>query len=179
MWVASRNGGRLNVLDYGGALGSSYFQNLKFLKSLPAVLWNVVEQPHYVEAGQANIQDAQLRFYKTIKDCLDENKPDVVLLSGVLQSLKEPEKLLDEVTGLGINNILIDRTSFTADGARKRLFVQHVPERIYKASYPIWLFNESEFVWSITSRGYELVESFDALDKLDDRGIWKGFVFCR
>ncbi len=30
MWAAARNGGKLNVLDFGGALGSSYFQNRKF-----------------------------------------------------------------------------------------------------------------------------------------------------
>jgi len=179
MWAATRNGGRLNVLDFGGALGSSYFQNRKFLQTLSEVHWNVVEQPNYVDAGQANIQNRHLRFYKTIKDCLDENQPQVILLSGVLQYLEQPEKLLEELTGLGIDNILIDRTSFTADGARKRLFVQHVPKSIYKASYPIWLFNESEFVKMVTSRGYELIESFDALDSLDDRGVWKGFLFCR
>jgi len=37
MWAAARNGGKLNVLDFGGALGSAYFQNKKFLKSLAEV----------------------------------------------------------------------------------------------------------------------------------------------
>lgn len=179
LWIAGRNGGRLNVLDFGGALGSTYFQNRKFLNSLAEVRWNVVEQPHFVEAGRANIQDGQLRFYKSIAECLDENRPKVVLLSSVLQALREPDKLLGEVTGLGVDHILIDRTGFTDDGGRKRLYVQQVPERIYKASYPIWLFNEKEFVRSITSRGYELIESFAALDKLDERGVWKGFLFTR
>ena len=31
MWAAASNGGKLNVLDFGGALGSSYYQNRKFL----------------------------------------------------------------------------------------------------------------------------------------------------
>jgi len=31
MWVAARNGGKLNVLDFGGSLGSTYWQNKKFL----------------------------------------------------------------------------------------------------------------------------------------------------
>jgi putative methyltransferase (TIGR04325 family) len=179
MWAAARNSGRLNVLDFGGSLGSSYFQNKKFLQTLKEVHWNVVEQRHFVEAGQSKIQDGRLRFYKTIEECLNENRPNVILLSGVLQCLKDPEQLLDEVAGLGIDHILIDRTSFTADGAKKRLFVQHVPKSIYKASYPIWLLNESDFIGRITSRGYELIESFDAIDKLDDRGIWKGFLFCK
>jgi putative methyltransferase (TIGR04325 family) len=179
MWAAARNGGRLNVLDFDGALGSSYFQNRKFLQTLSEVHWNVVEQSNYVDAGQANIQNQNLRFYKTIKDCLDENQSQVILLSSVLQYLKEPEKLLEELTSLGIENILIDRTSFMADGEQKRIFVQHVPKSIYKASYPIWLFNENEFVRILSSKGYELIESFDALDSLDDRGVWKVFFFCR
>jgi putative methyltransferase (TIGR04325 family) len=38
-------------------LGSSYFQNRKFLQSLPDVRWNVVEQPHYVDAGRKYIEE--------------------------------------------------------------------------------------------------------------------------
>jgi putative methyltransferase (TIGR04325 family) len=177
MWAAAQNNGRLNVLDFGGALGSSYFQNCKFLRSLKDIHWNIIEQAHFVAAGKANIQDKQLRFYKSIKECMEENRPHVLLLSSVLQYLKEPEKLLDEIAQLGIDTILIDRTSFTADGGRKRLYVQHVPASIYEASYPIWLFNENELIGFITSRGYKLIESFDSLDNLDDRGIWKGFIF--
>jgi putative methyltransferase (TIGR04325 family) len=177
MWAAAEYGGRLNVLDFGGALGSSYFQNRKFLQTMRDIHWNIVEQSHFVEAGKANIQDNQIRFYKSLKECMDENRPHVLLLSSVIQYLKEPEKLLDEITQLGIDTILIDRTSFTADGGRKCLYIQHVPESIYMARYPIWLFNENEFVESITSKGYALIESFNSLDELDDRGIWKGFIF--
>lgn len=62
MWAAAQSGGRLDVLDFGGALGSSYFQNRAFLADLPQVRWSVVEQAHYVEAGREHIQDETLRF---------------------------------------------------------------------------------------------------------------------
>jgi putative methyltransferase (TIGR04325 family) len=179
MMVAAKNRGKLNVLDFGGSLGSSYFQNLKFLQTLPEVRWNIVEQLRFVNAGKANIQDGQIRFYETINDCLKENQPNVVLLSSILQYLQNPEKILNEVTGLTIDHILIDRTSFTADGSQQRLYIQKVSENIYKASYPIWLFNERELVEFITTRGYEVVESFGALDNLDIRGIWRGYIFSR
>ncbi len=54
MWAAALDSGRLSVLDYGGSLGSSYFQNKKFLEDLQIVRWSVVEQAHFYEAGRAH-----------------------------------------------------------------------------------------------------------------------------
>ena len=60
MWVAARNNGRLNVLDYGGSLGSCYFENRLFLNSLPNFSWNIVEQVHFVVEGKKHFQDEYL-----------------------------------------------------------------------------------------------------------------------
>jgi putative methyltransferase (TIGR04325 family) len=51
MWVAAANGGTLNVLDYGGSLGSTYFQNRTFFSELKSVRCNIVEQPDHVKEG--------------------------------------------------------------------------------------------------------------------------------
>ena len=144
MWAAARNGGKLNVLDFGGALGSSYFQNQKFLQSLPDVLWNVVEQPHYVEVGRKYIQGEQLRFYQTIEECLTENQPNVILLSSVLQYLKSPIEHIHKLNKVGASCLIVDRTPFSKYRVDK-LFVQKVPAAIYSASYPMWIFSLSEF----------------------------------
>lgn len=144
MWAAARSGGRLNVLDFGGALGSSYFQNRKFLLALPEVHWNVVEQTHYVEAGRAHIQDEQLRFYQTIEECLTENQPNVVLLSSVLQYLESPIDLIHKLNKVGASFLIVDRTPFSRHKEDK-LFVQKVPAAIYSASYPMWIFSLPEF----------------------------------
>ena len=144
MWAAARNGGRLNVLDFGGALGSGYFQNRKFLLALPEVRWNVVEQAHYVEAGQMHIQDEQLRFYKSIEECLTINQPNVVLLSSVLQYLESPIDFIRKLNMVGATCLVIDRTPFSSNG-KDRLVVQEVPAAIYSASYPMWIFSLPEF----------------------------------
>jgi putative methyltransferase (TIGR04325 family) len=145
MWGAALNGGRLNVLDFGGALGSSYFQNRKFLQSLSEVHWNVVEQPHFVETGQKYIQDEQLRFYKTIEECLLENQPNVILLSSVLQYLKSPIDIINKISRVGATCLIIDRTPFSAKDNHK-LMIQRVPPSIYAASYPMWVFSRQEFM---------------------------------
>jgi len=157
MWTAARNGGRLNVLDFGGALGSSYFQNRKFLQVLPEVRWNVVEQQHYVEAGQKHIQNEQLRFYKSIEECLTENQPNVVLLSSVMQYLESPIDLISELRNVGALCLVIDRTPFSID-IKNILVVQIVPAAIYSASYPMWIFSLPEFK-QLLAKDWSLVAS--------------------
>lgn len=157
MWVAARDYGRLNVLDFGGALGSSYFQNQKFLVSLPKVHWNIVEQPHYIEAGQTHIQNDQLRFYRSIEECLLENKPNVILLSSVLQYLKSPIGLLKILSAINAKSLIIDRTPFTAL-SKNKLLIQNVPARIYPASYPMWVFSRQLFMKNLNANWLEVAD---------------------
>ncbi len=144
MWAAARNGGKLNVLDFGGALGSSYYQNRKFLQSLSEVKWNVVEQEHYVEAGRKHIADEELHFYKTIEECLQENQPNVILLSSVIQYLKSPIEILNQLKIVNADCLHINRTPFS-DSDEDKLVIQNVSDSIYEASYPIWIFSLSKF----------------------------------
>lgn len=145
MSAAALAGGRLNVLDFGGALGSGYFQNRGFLQRLPEVRWNVVEQAHYVDAGRKYIEHGPLHFYRTIEECLAQTQPNVVLLSSVLQYLKSPTQILKRLSEAGVSYLIIDRTPF-AVGDTGRLVVQRVPPSIYTASYPMWVFSQSEFM---------------------------------
>ena len=155
MWAAARNHGRLSVLDFGGSLGSSYFQNQKFLGGLQNVRWSVVEQPHFVEAGRQFIQDEQLVFYSTIAECVAAEKLNVVLLSSVLQYLEKPYAILDELVRSGVDIILIDRTSFY-NGEEDLIAVQKVAEVIYPASYPLWVFSKKKII-SHLSKTFSLV----------------------
>jgi putative methyltransferase (TIGR04325 family) len=84
MWMAARNNGKLNVLDFGGALGSSYFQNRVFLDGLSEVNWLVIEQEKFVRVGNQKISDDKLSFCDDIKKIDLKNKPNVILLSSVL-----------------------------------------------------------------------------------------------
>jgi putative methyltransferase (TIGR04325 family) len=141
MWAAAQSGGRLDVLDFGGALGSSYFQNRALLAGLPQVRWSVVEQEHFVDAGKQHIQDETLRFYSTIDACLAENKPNVVLLSSVLQYLPNIEVVIAEINYSGILMLIIDRTPFN-NKQNNEICIQKVPESIYRGSYPMWIFSQ-------------------------------------
>lgn len=177
LWAAARDGGRLSVLDFGGSLGSSYFQNRKFMEGLQDVRWSVVEQAHFVEAGREHIQDEQLLFYPTIAECIALEKPNVVLLSAVLQYLEDPYAVLDELVECGVATILVDRTCFLASDMPDVYKVQVTPASIYSSRYPIRYFGRKKFLNWFVVNGFRKVEQFPSLDNLDAEAVWQGYVF--
>jgi putative methyltransferase (TIGR04325 family) len=176
MWAAARNNGELHVLDFGGSLGSSYFQNKKFLSQLREISWTVVEQRKFVGIGKIQISDSVLDFSSTIDECYTNLSPNLALLSSVLQYLSNPFAVLESLAQRKIGLIVVDRTPFSNDKI-ERIKIQHVPKNIYSASYPCWFFSRDNFVQKMISLNYHLVESFDALDKLSDQAKWQGMIF--
>jgi len=160
--AASENDGRLCVLDYGGSLGSSYFQCMNFLSQLPSLNWGVVEQAHFVECGKSLFQSEQLQFFDGIAECVRETGPNVALLSSVLQYVPEPYKVMEELMTAGIPYFVIDRTPFT-DRSADLITIQHVPPSIYPASYPCHMFGRESFADRFRDR-YELIAEFEGAD---------------
>jgi putative methyltransferase (TIGR04325 family) len=179
LWIASMNNNRLNLIDFGGSLGTSYYQNKKFLKHLKALRWNVIEQDSFVKCGKEFFEDEHLKFHFCIEDCMKvSNKPDAILISGVLEYIEKPYELLGKIFGFNIKHILIDRTPFSADG-RDYITIQKVHPEIYKGSFPHRFFSHDEFKKFFHEK-YELVEEFDSFDKADFPSFYKGFIFsCR
>lgn len=145
MWASARSGGKLSVLDFGGSLGSSYYQNRKFFNGLESVHWSVVEQPQLVAAGRKFIEDDQLSFYESFTESVSAHKPNVILLSSVLQYLCDPYRILDQILRCPASIILIDRTPFH-DEKNDIILVQNVGKHIYPASYPSWVFSKTRFL---------------------------------
>jgi putative methyltransferase (TIGR04325 family) len=85
MWIAAQSKGELNVIDFGGSLGSTYFENRKFLQALPKVRWNIVEQNHFVDAGKKYFEDDIVKFFYNIESCVRQCSPNVILFSSVIQ----------------------------------------------------------------------------------------------
>jgi len=164
--AAALHGGSLDVLDFGGSLGSTYYQNRSLLDALPSLTWSIVEQPKHVAVGRESFQDDVLRFYGTIEECLAERRPTVLILGSVLQYLEDPRQLMLDVSTLPIDHIVIDRTPFWA-GAGDRLVVQQVASYIYDATYPCWLLSESRFDATVAQAGFVTVADFPAIDAIE------------
>ncbi len=177
MMAAANDGGRLNVLDFGGSLGSTYYQNKKFLAHIHGVVWSIVEQDHFVDIGKKSFEDNILKFYPTITDCMKDQLPNVIVLSGVLQYLENPHSFIDSlINETQANFILIDRTPFSL---KERIVVQVVPASIYKASYPCHIFNLEKFKNQFLEKGYTFIEEFDAVDGDKKSFQFRGFILSK
>jgi putative methyltransferase (TIGR04325 family) len=158
--TAVRNQGKLSVLDFGGSLGSSYFQCRGFLGDLASLHWNVVEQAGFVECGKREFASDQLHFYPDIRSCLDNESPGIAILCSSLPYVRDPYAVLAALSEARLPEIMIDRTH-CHDGDRDLFFVQKVPPRIYAASYPCRVFSASKLEAALRPK-YELLSAFQA-----------------
>jgi putative methyltransferase (TIGR04325 family) len=172
--IAGAEGSRLDVADFGGALGSTWWQHRAALTDLTHVRWRVIEQAHYVAAGR-EFTDSVLTFHPTLADAVQDGEPSTVLLSGVLQYMENPSVLLEEAVRLGFRHIIIDRTAFSTTGG-KRLVVQRPPAELGGA-YPCWLSERGELLAPL-SASYRLRREWVALDRFP-RASFSGFHFER
>lgn len=167
----------LSLIDFGGSLGTTYFQNKHFLQPITSLQWYVVEQPHYVECGMQEFEDQHLKFEYSIEDVIKNNRINCLLTSGAMQYFEHSVEWFQKFQNYHFEYILFDRISFIEGD--ERISVQTVPEHIYPASLPCWFFNEAAFINSFISK-YDLIADFDSADKSmltrDNKKLyWKGF----
>jgi len=176
--VALNKRNALNILDFGGSLGSSYFQNRRFLEKLNHVNWNIVEQAHFIDCGKTYFADDRLRFFYTIEECFQNQKPETLLLASVLQYFEKVDEILIHLLSFNFSVIIIDRTPFTTRSHHIPA-LQKVPPSIYNASYPAWLLSKDRIYELITNNGYYLHAEFDAIGGRESLFEYKGAIFIR
>ena len=170
------------VIDFGGSLGSTYYNNRDFLKNIKDLKWIVVEQNNFVKEGNKNFSNKIINFSNTIEEASRYlNKPNVIIASGSIQYLPNPYLLLEKIIQTKTDYIVIDRSPFLIKGKTK-LTIQKIPKTIVDCSYPIWLFNETEFKKKFKKK-YQEITTFDALDGVLGYGKlkahYKGIIYKR
>jgi len=178
LWIASKNNNKLEVLDFGGALGTTYYQNKEYLNHLD-LKWSIIEQPKFVEYGKNLFEDETLRFYGDLNDY--KSKPDVVLLGSVLQYLESPYQVLEKIIQMEPKYILIDKTPFLKNSG-DTITVQRVPPKIYDASYPSWIFDLNKMLDFMKIHKYNLLyevssQNIEMYNFGEKQVSWKGFLF--
>ncbi len=173
--AASANQNKLSILDFGGSLGSHYFQYRYILSGLDVLSWNIVEQETFVRCGQHFFQDEQLKFYLDVDTCMQLARPDILLISCVAAYVRDPYTLISSLICNKFKYIIIDRTAFTSNDS-DRLTVQVVPPSIYQASYPAWFLSKSKFL-DLFQEKYKLLVEFDSFDEVNIQSEFKGFIF--
>ena len=184
LWISGKSDVPVNVVDFGGSLGSTYFQNKEFLEHLPTLTWNIVEQAHIVTEGQAHFEDDTLSFYPTIAQGIKPNRTNICILSSVLQYLEDPFAFIAQLMKYPFEYLIIDRTAFVNEG-KTLLTKQIVSPNIYSASYPAYFFNESEFLIQFQAH-YRVKNTFESYCEKERYhlangkwGYWKGFTLVK
>ena len=141
--------GYLRVVDFGGSLGSAYWQHRNLLPT-SGVEWTVVEQPHFVERGKA-LPTSAISFSDNLSAALVA-QPTVVILSSVLQYMADPLQVIDQVVDSSPGSVVIDRTPMHG-GPTNIPTIQRVPPHIYSGSYPAWILSRSQLAHRLEPRG--------------------------
>ena len=147
----------LILCDIGGALGSTFY---RYKSKLPMdrICWNIVEQKQFVDYGKKNIED--LSFYYNIEECSRDNPGmNTVFVLNTLQYLEDPYSMLDRIVSIdSVTYILLDEVVFnTHEDEDETIMLQHVPDSIYRAVYPLHVLRRSKLINYLGMRGIGLV----------------------
>ena len=180
--ASMENNLKCKVIDFGGSLGSTYYNNRDFLKNIKDLKWIVVEQDNFVKEGNKYFSNKIINFSNTIEEASRYlKKPNVIIASGSIQYLPNPFLVLEKIIQTKTDYIVIDRSPFIIKGKTK-LTIQKIPKTIVDSSYPIWLFNETEFKTKL-KKNYQEIITFDALDGVLGYGKlkahYKGIIYKR
>lgn len=182
LYLINQRDGQLHICDFGGALGSTYWQHKDMLAEMRKVEWNVVEQRNFVQCGKEKLENDVLHFFYNVEELLSsKGKQNVVILSSVLQYFPEKNVVLDWISELNAKYIIVERNPV---GIRKRITIETVHEPIYESTRPYVCMDEKEFIQNFNHRGYKLLDSWKSLVDSDlylGNEIYKlkSFVFVK
>ncbi len=145
----------VRVLDIGGSLGSTYFQNRKYLSDVFRMEYVIAEQDNFVEYGRRNLQNETLKFIKSTDDWEKFGRYDIILLSGSLGYIPFYDEIIIKIRNMQPRYIILDRLMI---GSRRRICRQTVPKEIYLGSYPVVIFTEND-IRSFFEPDYKMIEN--------------------
>jgi len=139
-WVKNPNG-PTSVIDFGGSLGSTFYQLECFLGTVE-VDWRIVEQANYVAEGRRITSDPRLTFFEDFATAAESNNPHLVYCGSAIQYLDDPLGTLKEFSESRAEAIFLDKIPMV-DGPGFSV-VQKVPSSIYSATYPMKVLAEQQ-----------------------------------
>jgi putative methyltransferase (TIGR04325 family) len=105
----------LNLIEFGGSLGSKYLNFKKLISNSAKELhWSIVEQNNYVDIGKKNIQNREIKFINDINSAFFNKKNNILIFSNSLQYKKNPYEILNRaINSKNIKYILFESLPLT------------------------------------------------------------------
>jgi putative methyltransferase (TIGR04325 family) len=170
LYISIESNNRLNIIDFGGSLGSTYFQNRDILKQVGIKInWNIIEQESFVKCGKEYFADNELHFFNNIDELTNKKEISACLFGSVLPYLKEPYTVFETIRRSNIKYVIIDRTLFLDNEFEDILTIQKVPSEIYDASYPAWFLSLNKFL-NFIDNTYTILFKWDNSDVISLAG---------
>lgn len=144
-----------SVFEIGGHLGVAYYGFAKILSYPPNLNWTICDVPKVAAAGEALARERGRTNLKFVTSSALTDGADIVLTCGALQYIDAPS-LAETISSFRLRprHLIINRIP-VYDGAA---FVTR--QNIGSAYCPYRIFNRQEFVRSLETRGYSLIDSW-------------------
>lgn len=170
----------LRVVDFGGGLGTTFFQNRNILNKFDIkVCWNIIEQPNFVAEGKLILDSIpNLHFFESLSEA-SITSSDLVIFSSVLEYIEDSYHFLEEIMRLESkpSGILIDRSPIDLVDSGKYV-VQNVDHSIHQARLPLRILGQDKIV-EILSSDYELLTDWVSSTQPDPKSLARGLYFRR
>lgn len=147
-----------SIFDFGGNVGIHFYAYQRYIDYPENTDWIVCDLPEIIKAGEALSQTRsalQLSFTSNIEQL---GAKDILIASGSIQYVKDLSELLKPIA-IKPKHLLLNRLPLY-DGEQ---FV--TLQNGGKVFYPQYVFNKEEFIASLKSIGYELIDMWE--DPLD------------
>jgi putative methyltransferase (TIGR04325 family) len=148
----------ISIFDFGGNVGTHFYAYQKYIHYPANMEWIVCDLPEIIKAGKDLSQTKLAPQLSFISDIKLVSSKDIFIASGSIQYIKDLSELLNAASRkpkhLLLNRLpLYDGKSFvTLQNGGKVFYPQHV-------------FNQSDFINSLTDSDYELIDIWE--DSLD------------
>ena len=146
--------GKLHILDFGGSLGSMYYQHRDVMKNMSDLKWNIVEQFPVVDYGKKNLEDEKLLFCYDIDDV---ELCNFIIVGSSIQYINNYMLYLNKLVSKKVTHIVFDKIPVSN---QEWISIEVVHEPIYEASYPIRVFDKEKLIDYMKSYGYEVEQSW-------------------
>src|SRR5262249_26964956 len=120
------------------------------------LLWSVVEQPHFVQCGNAEFADHRLCFFETIEEARTRADVDAALFVSSIDYLENPYDVLARLLDLDIPYFLLLASHLT-DEPDDVIRVQYVRPPYVVIDLPIRFLSRAKLLALFDARGYRVL----------------------
>jgi hypothetical protein len=138
------------IFDFGGNVGIHFYTYSKYLKYPENLHWTVCDLPEITKAGRKVAEKRNINSLTFTNSFEEINHKSIFIASGSIQYEGNLSNKLDHSNKP--NHILINRLPLY--NGKQFVTLQNGG----KVFYPQFVFNKTEFIESITSIGYELID---------------------